>query len=370
MQFRELLPKTYERFGQSEFDVTDVYLASSSPKKIVSNDLGRLYRMGFLKRRRMKRLCASLRGHPCNRGFQYKYSLSKRGLGYIGWLGEGKPAQDLAYAKLRSEALSSLSEEDRKTVLAGHLVEASVRYKGPGSNLKPAASDLLVNICVANQNRNLTADRQELAGRLLNEAIEAGRLSREKEIEHLKNIMLERLLEQLKSESNQFFNVSMKTLAEQIILDSLLYKFVCRIAELYRETLERTLAVLAVIFPTEAVDRLVSFIIESEKPLIDSIIHEFESSKILEKPAQMDSTTDRPNTTDVIEKRYEATSPKSNILMIETWSERRAETLRGIFGTNAGPKSGILENEMLDLNSKTNSELAKKLFGERNVNKT
>ena len=59
--------------------------------------------------------------------------------------------------------------------------------------------------------------------------------------------------------------------------------------------------------------------------------------------------------------------------MIETsdpWSERRAETLRRIFGINAGPKSGILENEMLDLNSKTNSELAKKLFGERNVNKT
>jgi hypothetical protein len=118
-----------------------------------------------------------------------------------------------------------------------------------------------------------------------------------------------------------------------------------------------------------AVDELISLIIESERPLIGSIIHEFRSPKTLEKPAHIDSTTNRPNTTE-IKKRHEATSPKSSISTIETSdprSERLAETFQRIFGTNAAPKSGILE---IDLNSKTYPELAKKILGEKTVNRT
>jgi len=341
--------------------VSDVYLTSSSRKKIVSNDLGRLYRMGFLKRRRMKRLCPSLRGPPCNRGFQYRYSLSKRGLGYVRWLGEGKPAQDVAYAQLRSEALSNLSEEDRKAVMAGHVVEASSRYKGPGSNPKPAASDLLVNIRLADRNRNLTADIQELSKAFLYEAIEVTKLSGEKEIERLKNVLVEGSLERLKNEYNRFFDVSMNTLVDQAILDRSLFRVTRRIADLYRDILEQTLAVLALIFPGEAVDRLISFVIESEKPLIDSIIREFKSLKTSEKPTQMKSTMAQPKTTVIIEEHYVADSTNSIVSKTEIpdpHGKNTRKTIREIVEEECRPKTGIVEIELFGLNSKTSSQLA------------
>jgi hypothetical protein len=54
-------------------------------KKRVSNQLGRLYRMGLLKRKRMKRPCFTKNGQICNRDFGYSYSLSKQGQAYLNY---------------------------------------------------------------------------------------------------------------------------------------------------------------------------------------------------------------------------------------------------------------------------------------------
>ncbi|ADI32001.1 hypothetical protein [Staphylothermus hellenicus] len=54
--------------------------------KLISNDLRRLYFMGFLKRRRVKRLVRTRSGKTCYRGYEYKYSISSQGWKYIRYL--------------------------------------------------------------------------------------------------------------------------------------------------------------------------------------------------------------------------------------------------------------------------------------------
>lgn len=66
-------PRIYLRFG----------------RKLISNDLRRLYAMGFLKRRRVKRKCKTKGGKTCYRGYEYKYSLSSQGLKYLAYMGRG-----------------------------------------------------------------------------------------------------------------------------------------------------------------------------------------------------------------------------------------------------------------------------------------
>ena len=58
--------------------------------KLISNDLRRLYAMGFLKRRRVKRLCKTKTGKMGFKGYEYKYSLSSQGRKYIEWMMNGE----------------------------------------------------------------------------------------------------------------------------------------------------------------------------------------------------------------------------------------------------------------------------------------
>ena len=64
--------------------------------KRVSNDLGRLYRMSFLKRRRVSRVVAS--GYK--RGYKYRYHISKQGSSYLEYLATHRqdPPEDEARA--------------------------------------------------------------------------------------------------------------------------------------------------------------------------------------------------------------------------------------------------------------------------------
>ena len=59
-----------------------------SPKRI-SGDLDRLYRMGFLNRKRRLRL-VSQRASTCFRGFKYDYRISKQGWQYLKYLEKGR----------------------------------------------------------------------------------------------------------------------------------------------------------------------------------------------------------------------------------------------------------------------------------------
>ncbi len=52
------------------------------PIKIASNELKRLYFMGFLKRRRVKKEIQLENGRSYCRGFKYLYSISKQAISY------------------------------------------------------------------------------------------------------------------------------------------------------------------------------------------------------------------------------------------------------------------------------------------------
>lgn len=63
------------------------YPQSAYEVKRISADLDRFYRMGLLKRRKVRRLIERERdGKQFHRGWEYAYSLSKQGLKYTGYL--------------------------------------------------------------------------------------------------------------------------------------------------------------------------------------------------------------------------------------------------------------------------------------------
>lgn len=70
-------------------------------KKLISNDLNRLYRMGFLTRRRVKREVQTRVGKSCNRGYKYLYNISKQGKSYTAYLETPKPFRLLVEGERR-----------------------------------------------------------------------------------------------------------------------------------------------------------------------------------------------------------------------------------------------------------------------------
>jgi len=147
------------------------------PVKRASNDLRRLWRMGFLRRTSVKRSCLTRGGRLCIKGFEYRYYLSSQGMGYVKWLQGGKITEDIAYAELTSEVLSYLPEElkDRLSMLS--LAKATRRYKGPSRNMNLLDSNAVPVI-------HLSAERTRLQS-------EKGRLEVENAIQKLKVTKLE-----------------------------------------------------------------------------------------------------------------------------------------------------------------------------------
>ena len=122
MRFRDLLAflALYTRaYGKEWFDSREVSKAirecaplaylnpvwwKRSSVKIVSNELRRLYFMGLLKRRRVKRVCQTKTGKTCYRGYMYKYSISSQGWKYVkrlSGLAEMSPDDIIAYEWIR-----------------------------------------------------------------------------------------------------------------------------------------------------------------------------------------------------------------------------------------------------------------------------
>ena len=104
MEFRKILLRLEESFGANNFDsraaaitlstdmdptgtvTTLIGMPSKSFLKKVSNKLGRLHGMQFLKRSRTKREVPTRSGKKCNRGFAYRYSISSQGHSYCKFL--------------------------------------------------------------------------------------------------------------------------------------------------------------------------------------------------------------------------------------------------------------------------------------------
>jgi hypothetical protein len=104
MKFRQVLRLLESNFGEQGFKARDAQsviqrsirdsgnfiedqtMRSTVSTKSISNELRRLYQMGFLKRKRIKRECTTNRGKTCYRGYEYVYSLSSQGRKYLGYL--------------------------------------------------------------------------------------------------------------------------------------------------------------------------------------------------------------------------------------------------------------------------------------------
>jgi len=92
MNFRDslkLVALTEAVFGEW-FDSRMYANFTGLPVKLASNELRRLYRMGFLKYRRVKRICITKNGKKCFRGYEYKYSISKQGWNYLKYMTGGE----------------------------------------------------------------------------------------------------------------------------------------------------------------------------------------------------------------------------------------------------------------------------------------
>jgi hypothetical protein len=85
--------------------------------KRISNDLDRLYRMGFLHAQRAKREITSRSGRRCNRGYKYKYRISRQGLQYHGYLVNPEQAR-LKNEKDKTARLIGISIRKIKTDVA------------------------------------------------------------------------------------------------------------------------------------------------------------------------------------------------------------------------------------------------------------
>ena len=81
-------------------------------RKVVSNEMARLYRMGFLSRRAVPRKVKTKSGKIVNRGIEYQYSFTKQGMKYLAYLiknGSGSlpeeldPELEVILSKMRKE---------------------------------------------------------------------------------------------------------------------------------------------------------------------------------------------------------------------------------------------------------------------------
>ncbi len=143
LSFDELLFILGGLYGENEFDSRtaardlqniliplrkDPRLVKRLQPKIVSNDLRRLYMMGFLRRRRVKRECRTKSGKKGYKGYKYMYRINRQGWDYIEYLLKGTLKKDSGFiltkedveaamiAALKASALRSLEERNIHTM--------------------------------------------------------------------------------------------------------------------------------------------------------------------------------------------------------------------------------------------------------------
>ena len=271
MQFRLLLKWLRDRYGIGEFDSGRVASTLVLKKKLVSNDLRRLYRMGFLKRKRVKRSCIGRRGF-INRGFQYTYSFSRHGLSYVDWLEKGKLVEDIAVAGLRSDVISRHPDDMKRGVLTVKIAEEVKPYRGPGSGHKPYPSDLLLDVYANIDRDRFMADLREITKEFVETSSDVSRLNSEKAALLLENSFwkianqsLEKERDLWKKESNDLFRASSRALVGDSQMSGEMFQKASQVIEFYRSFIVRLVGCLYVLFPSKAVDRLIDFAWELEK---------------------------------------------------------------------------------------------------------
>ena len=189
MNFREALLRLSSDTGALSrtiggFNAREARLLLAIPTKQASNYLRRLHHMGFLKRRKTRRLCVwskrfTTDSKACYRGYMFTYSFSRQGVSYLNWLRSTKPAEDILYSQLTYDVVSSLPEEVKKRVLRLTAVRASFKYRGPTRNLRifdndavPVAELVHQNQVLADENKKLALDNAVLSTKLNSDAVQ------------------------------------------------------------------------------------------------------------------------------------------------------------------------------------------------------
>jgi len=167
LDFRSLLLKLQD-MKKHGFTSVDVAIFLHTSRKRVSNDLARLYRMGFLRRERQKRVCisdiAKFRNFKsCHKGYEYTYAITRQGLSYINWLRNDKPIVDLRDLMLEFEILENLPEDVKNELSDRASSKLSSKYKGPQSKPLPIDIDILTllmseNFRLRKRNSDLNSD--------------------------------------------------------------------------------------------------------------------------------------------------------------------------------------------------------------------
>jgi hypothetical protein len=115
LDFRTLLKALAAIFGTNEFDSKTaakavakyLYSKKKDPQilrratpKLVSNDLRRLYQMGFLRRRKVLRKCKNKKGKEYNCGYKYVYKITAQGWRYLEYLSKKSSTKKNPYLTL------------------------------------------------------------------------------------------------------------------------------------------------------------------------------------------------------------------------------------------------------------------------------
>src|SRR5437867_13437220 len=105
---------------------------NTSQLKLVSNSLARLYRMQFLKRKRVERICKQ--GEKTfNRGYQFNYCLTKQGWNHIEYLKDR-----VRPSSLMLDWAKPLSYLIRDPDILPFIMGAAKLLPGPIKNLAPS----------------------------------------------------------------------------------------------------------------------------------------------------------------------------------------------------------------------------------------
>jgi|GEM_PF-2036940 hypothetical protein len=157
-------------------DYGNLVLHKRFSTKRLSGDLDRLYRMGLISRKRIKRIIHSRNSRPVMRGFAYRYSISKQGWQYLEHLSRGgkthsEPIQDAADLLARDAAIDTyrrlpeaLADEPAKILIKKQFTDRGRHLRFPTGKYRDLFEELeLCHVKLAAKDKEIERLRKALA---------------------------------------------------------------------------------------------------------------------------------------------------------------------------------------------------------------
>jgi predicted transcriptional regulator len=168
--------------SKSRFESVEVAQFLTISITQASKYMSRLYRMGFLKRTRNKRLCLSKYGEPCNKGYYYTYEFSRQGNQYIRWMSNSMPSELMIYYKFLEDMAPNLSNQARKNIVLSLMSREKSRYRGPNRSLQTLGNLIFAFPSISKELSDAIKEKEELEidKEILNEEIQKIKLETRK----------------------------------------------------------------------------------------------------------------------------------------------------------------------------------------------